>query len=239
MNCDWEWYSVYHKQFLDASVPQVLRKYLTSGKTRVFMDVGCGEGNLLYSLEREHLLDDMDVIAVDISEKRVEAVRRISQDFQCYVDDACKLTYIEDNSVDVLASLQVIEHVPNDEEMIIQLHRVLSEGGIAYVTTVFKKRRARYIYRNADGESVIDPTHVREYKDDNLISMFERHGFEVVENRKQRVLKPVLGFVILGRLSADRHLLTKHALLRTIRMLKLPVPGYYHWEILARKKESG
>lgn len=236
MEGDWEKYSSEHRQFFEVSVPSMLEKYLASSDWTVFLDVGCGDGGLLFSLGRRGWLEGKDVIAVDISENRIGAVQRINPAFRCYVDDACKLANVKDSSVDVLASLQVIEHVPNDEDMVFHPARVLTDGGLSYVTTVFKRPGAWYIYRNADGEHVIDPTHVREYKDDHLLDVFEKHGLEVLESRKSRVMKPVLGFFILGRLSRDRDLLMRHPVLRTARKLKYPLPGYYYWEIAARKR---
>jgi len=47
----------------------------------------------------------------------------------------------------------------------------------------------------------------------------------------------MLGFVILGRIGATRESLAKHPLLKAIRRIKYPVPGYFYWEIVVRKKK--
>jgi len=237
MNEDWERYSTEHVQFYDESISPLLAKYLTSFSWHVFLDVGCGDGSLLFALDRRGYFKNKTVLAVDISAKRIEAAKAISCDFRCYVDDACKLENIGNNGVDVLASLQVIEHVPDDDAMIHQIHRVLAENGVAYITTVFKKPWAFYFHRNANGESVIDPTHVREYQDEQLLRLLEKHGLEVIENKKVQEWKPMLGFVILGRIGATRESLAKHPLLKAIRRIKYPVPGYFYWEIVVRKKK--
>jgi len=42
---------------------------------------------------------------------------------------------IKDNSIDTIFSSQVLEHVPNPNKMINEIHRVLKEGGICILTT--------------------------------------------------------------------------------------------------------
>lgn len=236
MTEDWERYASEHVHFLDESVSSTLVKYLTTFRWRVFLDVGCGDGSLLFALDRRGFFKDKVVSAVDISAKRIEAVRGINSSFRCCVDDACKLESIEGDSVDMLVSLQVIEHVPSDDAMVQQIHRVLAQDGVAYITTVFKKPWSWYIYRNSSGESVIDPTHVREYKDDQLLRLFEEHGFEVLESRKTQERKAILGASILGRIGASKESLIKHPFLKVVRRIKFPVPGYFNWEIVVKKK---
>ena len=161
------------------------------------------------------------------------------------LQEVCSLLYnggwlenVGNNAVDVLASLQVIEHVPDDDAMIRQIHRVLAENGVAYIRTVFRKPWAFCFHRNANGESVIDPTHVREYQDEQLLRLLEKHGLEVLENKKLQEWKPMLGFFILGRIGTTRESLVKHPLLKAIRSVKYPVLGYYYWEIAVRKKKK-
>jgi 2-polyprenyl-3-methyl-5-hydroxy-6-metoxy-1,4-benzoquinol methylase len=129
-------------------------------------------------------------LAVDNSAKRIEAAKKISCDFRCCVDDACRLENVGNNAVGVLVSLQVIEHVPDDDAMIRQIHRVLAENGVAYIRTVIRKPWAFCFHRNANGESVINPTHVREYQDEQLLRLLEKHGLEVLENKKVQEWKP-------------------------------------------------
>lgn len=238
MSEDWERYSIDHVQFYDESISPLLTKYLTSFSWDVFLDVGCGDGGLLFALDRRGYFKNKTVLAVDISAKRIEATKAISRDFRCFVDDASKLENIGSNAVDVLTSLQVIEHVPDDEAMISQIHRVLGENGVAYITTVFKKPWALYFHRNARGESVIDPTHVREYQNDQLLCLMKKHGLEVIENRKLQEWRPLLGFLVLDRIGATRESLARHPLLKALRRIRYPVPGYSYWEIVVRKKKG-
>ena len=238
MSEDWERYATEHVHLYDESVSPLLTKYLTSFNWQVFLDVGCGDGSLLFALNRKGYFRNKTVLAVDISAKRIEVAKAISDGFQCFVDDACKLENIGSSAADMLVSLQVIEHVPDDDAMIRQIYRVLTGNGVAYVTTVFKESRAFYFHRNADGESVIDPTHVREYKDEQLLSLLEKHGLEVLESNKAQLWKPILGSFIMGRIGATGESLARHPILKAIRRIRYPLLGYFSWEIVVRKKKG-
>ena len=44
---------------------------------------------------------------------------------------------LKDNSIDLLFCLHVLEHVPDDRRGIIEMHRVLSSGGVAFIMVPF------------------------------------------------------------------------------------------------------
>ena len=49
------------------------------------------------------------------------------------------LPAIPDGSLDAVVSTMVMEHVPDEQAYLVEIHRLLRPGGRAYVTTVFKK----------------------------------------------------------------------------------------------------
>jgi 2-polyprenyl-3-methyl-5-hydroxy-6-metoxy-1,4-benzoquinol methylase len=94
------------------------------------IDVGCGDGSLLYSLQKLGYLDHFNEIwAVDLSENRLSSVKIISEEIKTVQDNAQYLTNIPDNHFDLVISTQVIEHVNDDGEMIKSLSRICSRGG--------------------------------------------------------------------------------------------------------------
>jgi len=128
----------------------------------------------------------------------------------------------------------VIEHVHNDEEMVREIRRVLAPNGIVYLSTVFKKWYGWYFYR-CNGKWTLDPTHLREYNhDEQLLDVFERSEFEVLENRKSLDGRPVLD-AVLRRIGANRKIYDNR-LLRLFRAIRIPIPGYHIWEIVCQKR---
>jgi 2-polyprenyl-6-hydroxyphenyl methylase/3-demethylubiquinone-9 3-methyltransferase len=236
---DQEEYDDSHQQFyLEPSIPGTLERHLKETSWTTILDVGCGDGAMLFALNQLGCLKGKTVFAIDVSPKRVKRTQSINKEFRCYVDDACELRNIPSNSIDFLVSSQVIEHVPNDDAMTRQIARVLSEGGIAYISTVFKTPNAWYFYKQ-NGQSVIDPTHQREYvNDQQLTGLLDSHDLSVIESIKTPIAKPIVGFHIMSRIGAPRDIFIRSALLRSLHRLKVPLPGYYIWEIVASKGKA-
>lgn len=231
---DIEEYSKY-KQFYTEEVPKLLLENLNKVDWKTYLDLGCGDGSLLYALNKKGYFNHKVVYAIDLSKKRINLVKKINPDFICFVSDACDIKNVPSNSIDFLVSTQLIEHVQNDEDMVREVHRVLKKDGIVYLSTVFKKWYGWYFYR-CNGKRTLDPTHLREYnRDCQLLDIFFKNGFEVLENKKTLISRSVLDFV-LKRMKVNGDVFVNYPFLQLIRSFKIPILGYYNWEIICRKK---
>ena len=229
---DWNEYSERHCQFYGNTLPQMLLACLKSRQWDSLLDLGCGDGSLLYALEKSGMILDKTLYAVDISEDRVKKARAVSPRTHFYVSTAEHIPDIRDRSIDILVSTQVIEHVPDDRAMVSEVSRVLSDGGLAYVSTVYKRRGAWYFYRGRNGWA-IDPTHTREYtNDEQLLKHFRDFGLKIVQNQKTRIRRSILGSTVLGRIGAPKDVIVRSRFLRFMVGLSFPVPGYYIWELV-------
>ncbi|MAG50417.1 hypothetical protein CL621_02115 [archaeon] len=181
---------------------------------KTFLDLGCAKGPILKELKKRGHFRDKKIYAIDIRHSFKDYIEEIDKDIIFFNDSACNLKNIENNSIDLLVSSQVMEHAESDEKMIEEVKRVLSKNGLAYITTVFKKKWAWYFYR-CGGKWRLDPTHVREYtKDDQLLPLFTKHGFKILKTKK--------------------NMFWFH--LPFYRKIKIPIFGYYNWEIILRNK---
>lgn len=227
-------YSQKYAHFYGDELPPLLAEHFLRDRPATCIDVGCGDGRILHALQGRGLLDGVAVTAVDLSPDRIRTAARINPDFRCLVAGACSLDDVADESMDFLISTQVIEHVPDDRQMVREIRRVLRPGGTAYLSTVFKRRWAWY-FRRCNGKWVLDPTHVREYtSDQQLLGALSSCGLTVLENRKQLIAYPLIDPLLrLARVS--REVFQRHRLLRALRRVKLPIVGYYKWELLLRR----
>ena len=231
---DIEEYSKY-KQFYNEDIPKLLLKYLSKNNWNNYLDLGCGDGSLLNALNKKGYLKKKNVYAIDLSEKRINLVKKINPSFICYVEDACDVKNIQDRSIDFLVSSQVIEHVENDNDMVKGIYRLMRKNGIVYLSTVFKKKYGWYFYK-CNNKWTLDPTHLREYDADNqLLDIFDKNSFKIMENKKVLVKRSLADF-FLKRIGVDREVFIKHPFLMFIRNLKIPIFGYYNWEIVCQKK---
>ncbi len=101
----------------------------------------------------------VDIIAphcdtfITIDKHRSPVVDHIKQENVTFLEmKVPPLQQIEDESVDYVVSFQVIEHIPKDQALVKEIHRILRKGGEFIVSTPNRKMS---LTRN--------PWHVREY----------------------------------------------------------------------------
>ena len=219
-------------QFFAERIPALLGEALDQSDWKNVLDLGCGDGALLDALNKGGYFDGKTVYAIDLSQQRIDSASAIDESFVCSVADASD-TRLEDGSLDFLITDQVIEHVPSDEDMVREIRRVMAPNGNVYIGTVFKKKYAWYFYR-CNGKWTIDPTHVREYTQDaQLLDLLRKYGLQVIQSKKTMESRPLMD-AILRRLGASRGVYRMRGL-KTLRRLRLPIPGYFNWEVLCRK----
>ena len=230
---DFDAYARRHGQIHVAEAPPALVRLCRRDGWRTFLDVGCGEGSLLAGLRRLGLLEGKRVLGVDVAAARLAEARKVDASFDLRQDSACELATIGSGSIDLLASTQVIEHVPDDRAMLAQVARVLAPGGRAYLSTVLRRPWAWYFYR-CNGRWVLDPTHVREYTDPRqLLGPARALGLEAEFSGMSRLSFPLIDPLLrrLGWAGAPR----RRRALRLLRGVRVPIPGYRCWEMVLRR----
>lgn len=220
------------QQFHTGDVPPLLEDQLINVNWKTCLELGCGDGSLLRALEEKGIIDGKLVMASDLSPDRIRVVNSMTVIPDCTVGDACNIA-LKDESIDFLITSQVIEHVIDDGLMSDEMYRVLANDGVAYIGTVFKKWYGWYFYR-CNGKWTLDPTHIREYnRESDLLDKLAHSGFKVIENRKTLDGRPIMDS-LLRRFGAGRDIYS-HKSLRFLRSIKMPIPGYYIWELLCKK----
>lgn len=223
-------YSKKNIQFYNDKISLVLLKYLNQVQWETFLDLGCGDGSILKSLDQNGFFINKKVYAVDISEIRIKRVQKLNKNFECFVSDASDIVNISDKTIDFVTSTQVIEHVADDKAMIEEIKRILNSGGVVYLSTVFKKKYGWYFYR-CNGKWTLDPTHVREYsKDNQLLDIIKENNFKIMYTNKSLIRMPVIDF-FLRKIGSERDIF-ENSFLRFLRKLRIPIFGYYNWEIV-------
>ena len=161
---DFCFYSDFHVHFYDYEVPKLLEWVLLKKNKRGhfnILDLGCGDGRLLFNLQFQGLLKNVDrVVGVDLSEARVRRLAENVSGSIGLVSDACNVEGIDDGSFDVIICSQLIEHVPNDHALLREIRRLLNDDGVVYISSIIRKPYGFWLYRH-DGQFRLDPTHVR------------------------------------------------------------------------------
>ncbi len=213
-------------------LPQLLARHLPAGPLAL-ADLGCGDGPLFAALERGGFIgQDQPVYAVDLASARLARVAQRFHWIETVVASADAVPQIADASLDAVISTMVMEHVPDERAYLAEIRRILRPGGMAYVTTVFKKRWAWY-FRKRDGESVLDTSHVREYTDVDVVRcLVTAAGFGIVDLQRRLLWFPLLDPLLFR---FGRRVSSRRTLLRALRAPKAPIPGYYSLELVIER----
>ena len=154
------------------------RKYLTNFSVKI-LDIGCGDGKYVTYLESE--CKDSLVIPCDISFKRIQRV--VEKGRSGVVGSGEKIPF-KDKTFERVFLMQVIEHVPNPDQVISECERVLKPGGYFFVLTpnypakrfydwieVLRYRKWRKIWD--------DPTHCSKFSWTSLEQLLQKYFNQV------------------------------------------------------------
>jgi SAM-dependent methyltransferase len=219
-------------------LPRLLERNLRAGPLAL-ADLGSGDGPLFRALaEGGYITPARPVFAVDLESERLARVSARFPWIETIAAPADDVPDIADASLDFVCSTMVLEHVPDERAYLAEIARVLRPGALAYVTTVFKKSWAWY-FRRRDEETVLDPSHLREYTDLNAFrALITADGrLAIVELRRRQLWFPLLDPPLFRIGRWYRGLTRKRRLLRVLRALRVPIPGYYSLEVVLERMD--
>lgn len=136
----------------------------------LILDIGCSSGHMLRLLREElpHArLVGADYVSGPLTKLRRELPTAPLMQFDltaCPLKDAC---------ADAIIALNVLEHIPDDGKAIDEIFRILRPSGKA----IIEVPAGPGLYDIYDRQLL----HHRRYRMANLISQFERSGFQIVE----------------------------------------------------------
>jgi ubiquinone/menaquinone biosynthesis C-methylase UbiE len=93
------------------------------------LDVGCGNGSLLFEISRK---TDVKTFGVDISPKMIEVCRQKYENINFETTTGEKLPF-DNNTFDLLTICCVLHHLNNPQNFFNEAYRVLKSGGILIV----------------------------------------------------------------------------------------------------------
>lgn len=226
-----------YTRFYGTDLPPLLGTFASqiSLKEKTILDLGAGDGEILYSLWKKGFVDESKSYATEISHYRCEKLRTLSN--KMFVDEGdATFTPYEDSKFDFIICNQVIEHVKNPKALLEEAYRILKSKGHLYLSTVLKRKFNLGYYWNEKGERVLDPTHLREYTDPiQLFDMLIPTGFTFIYHCKTLQWFAITDF-LFKRFGMSDYIYEKSRLCRLLRKIKLPIIGYYNWEMLLWKQ---
>jgi len=120
-----------------------LLDYVKTGDETEFLEIGCGNGEVAKYIARNY---KGRVVGIDIDPEQIKIARDADEDIPHlkYLEaDSTELPF-DDDSFDVILSFGVLHHIPNWDDALEEIKRVLRKGGyfvyadIVYPETITK-----------------------------------------------------------------------------------------------------
>jgi SAM-dependent methyltransferase len=137
-------------------------------KVQRVLDLGCGTGYGSYYLAER--LQGADVLGMDVASEAVQFAHSEYRHPKLHylVGDASH-TAISSHSFDGIVCFEVIEHIPNPEELLMEANRLLRNDGICVISTP-----NRHIY-SPGSDRPWNPYHVKEFTLDEFQHLLAAH----------------------------------------------------------------
>lgn len=231
---DWESYAEKHYQIEDITyMSPLFMRALHVARTNAdgpisILDAGAGNGVVFNILLKLDLVGPKDnLVAVDIARKNIESIQARVPDIQGIVSSIEKMPI--DYNFDLCVCNSVIEHIKDQDKALKRLRTAISPNGLLYITTVARLRGGWYFYRNAIGQWVLDPTHVREYQGpDEFAYVLKEAGLTVIEHSVKPTSYPLPA--LCARLLGKNERLN----LGPLSDIRIPIPKYRRLLFLCR-----
>ncbi|HRE49112.1 MAG TPA: class I SAM-dependent methyltransferase [Aggregatilineales bacterium] len=132
----------------------LVRRYAPKGGGQL-LEMGCGLGHLIGLLQ-----DDFDCVGIDLAEYAVHETRKNAPRARAMVQSADDLSIFKDGEFAVVVALHLVEHLPDPQQTLHEVYRILKPGGLLLYATpnpIYPLRRLKDPFTDAIGK---DPTHI-------------------------------------------------------------------------------
>jgi 2-polyprenyl-3-methyl-5-hydroxy-6-metoxy-1,4-benzoquinol methylase len=162
-------YANYNKQNPKRKIKSYLKEILRYKKSGKLLDMGCAYGVFIEYAKKyfDTYGTDTSEYAIKIAEKKRLEVRKTTTE----------RTPFKENMFDVVTMFDVIEHIPNLENIFTEVRRILKRNGIFVLSMPVYDGIAGKIVEKIDK----DPTHIHKESRSFWIDQLKQNGFKIIE----------------------------------------------------------
>lgn len=175
-------YDIKSEQYYTCEREEMLAFVPLGAKT--ILDIGCGDGSFAGILKARNQAEVWGVELMQASgEKAIPKLDKVMiGEIEQYINE------LPDNYFNAITCNDVLEHIFEAEDLLLQLKSKLKSGGVL-VSSIPNVRYLNNLihvlfekdFRYED-EGIRDKTHMRFYTQKSIIDMFERTGYKVVKS---------------------------------------------------------
>ncbi len=159
-------------EFVERRLGEIVRSFDKYRQNNRFLDVGCGAGTLL----KAALKEDWEAEGIEVSSTSIEFLRK--QNIKVFHGDLASAQFPE-NSFDVAAAVEILEHIPEPINVLKGIHHVLRPGGLLWATTPHGKGASARLL-GVDWTAVAPPEHLHLFSVKGIRNLLTEAGFRNV-----------------------------------------------------------
>ena len=172
------------------------------------LDIGCGSGAMLKELKTKY---GVEAWGVEFMEERAAIAKEHLDSVICKTAENC-IDDLPDAFFDVIYFNDVLEHLANPNQLLLQIKKKLVPGGkiISSIPNArFHKVFGQYVFKKDwkyQKAGIMDFTHLRFFTSKSIKRMFAEAGYEVVQHKginKTRSVMPYFYNILLFFTAGD------------------------------------
>lgn len=159
-------------KFYFQSIFNPIKPYLNKLEKGKILDIGCAYGFILKKIPNV-----FERFGVDVSEYALNQAKQINPGADFKIANAEEPLPFPREYFDIIICNDVIEHLENPAMAIENIKKVLKKDGVFYLNTPNLNWLRKNLFAYADKKE----HHVSLFKQEDLIALLERSGFEILE----------------------------------------------------------
>lgn len=159
-------------------------------KNSTILDFGCGEGRYIEEFLK---INPYKIIGTDISSYAINRAKKKFPKARFYAVSGDDKLPVTSNTVDFILAADVIEHIFDVSNFLLEMNKSLKKGGKIFISTPYHGLIKNLIIALVGFDIAFNPTHqhIRFFTKKSLSKLLENHGFKVLSYGQYGRFKPV------------------------------------------------
>jgi 2-polyprenyl-3-methyl-5-hydroxy-6-metoxy-1,4-benzoquinol methylase len=210
-------YSIFIRKYIHNPRLDLIDNFNKKGK---ILDVGCATGAFLYSAKER----GWEPFGLELSEISARYGRE-KKSLNIFTGTLSEANF-QSNFFDVVTLWEVIEHLPSPSEYLLEIKRILRNGGVILLSTPNINSLTRFFI--GDKWEIISPEeHLHLFSLNTMILLFNKLGFDVLKIKTEDINPLVITRNLISRKRSDnriqkrKEIVTLKTLIENYRLLRL------------------
>lgn len=159
-------------------------------KNSTILDFGCGEGRYIEEFLK---VNPYKIVGIDISSYAIKEAKKKFPKAKLYALSGDEKLPIKNENIDFILAADVIEHIFDVSNFLLEMNRCLKKGGKIFISTPYYGTIKNLVIALIGFEIVYSPhsQHIRFFTKKSLSTLLKNHGFSIISYGEYGRFKPL------------------------------------------------